>query len=228
MAVFVSAGHGAAAVTADREGAILRLGNGRLTVAYDTQKGSFQLASASVAFVEDGRLLQGAGKASLTETDDLLGKGRAIVIDQGAGRSCRLALYPDLPFVCIRQDLVNPTGETIEAVLPPYGCANIALVPADDVPRVLGTSRHVSQGAVDLENETWDPAGMTLGATSKVIANDPYQIRVVFPAGRTLESVALANGGEATIAIEHHESRRARVTILSPRTGPLQWTAIFK
>lgn len=123
---------------------------------------------------------------------------------------------------------LDPVSGKIEAVLPPYGCANIALVPADDVPRVLGTSRHVSQGAVDLENETWDPARMTLGATSKVVADDPYQIRVVFPAGRTLESVALANGGDATIAIEHQESRRARVTTLSPQTGPLQWTATFK
>ena len=69
---------------------------------------------------------------------------------------------------------------------------------------------------------------MTLGATSKVVANDPYQIRVVFPVGRTLESVALVNGGDATIAIEQQEPRRARVTILSPRTGPLQWTATFK
>jgi len=123
---------------------------------------------------------------------------------------------------------IGPISGSLEVVLPPYACADIALVPADDEPRVLGTSRHVSQGMVDLENESWDPAAKTLGATSKVIANDPYQIRIVFPAGRTVEQVALRNGGAATISIEQPAPCRARITIRSSHTGPLNWTASFK
>jgi hypothetical protein len=124
---------------------------------------------------------------------------------------------------------IGPVSGSFDVVLPPFACASIALVPSDDVPRVLSTSRHVSQGMVDLECESWDPASMTLSATSKVIADDLYQIRIVFPPGRSVNQVALLNGGDATISIEPQtQAHCARITIRSPHTALLTWSASFK
>ncbi|MEI6534572.1 MAG: alpha-galactosidase [Verrucomicrobiaceae bacterium] len=122
---------------------------------------------------------------------------------------------------------ISPISGKLDVNLPAHGCADIALVPDDSTARIVSTSRHVSQGAVDLMNETWDPAAKTLTATSKVVANDPYQIRVAFPLGLTLEKVTIVNGAGATISIEQ-EPQHARITIRSQQTGTLNWKASFK
>ena len=123
---------------------------------------------------------------------------------------------------------ISPVSGTLEVLLPAYACADIALVPADDVPRVLSTSRHVSQGMVDLANETWEPATQVLSATSKVVVDDLYQIRVVFPANRRVDQVSLPNSHEASISVEQLQPGCARITLRSPHTGPLAWSARFK
>jgi len=46
-------------------------------------------------------------------------------------------------------------------------------------PQILSTSRHISQGAVDLVSVKWSPATKILSGKSKVIKNDPYSMTVL-------------------------------------------------
>ena len=58
----------------------------------------------------------------------------------------------------------------------------LAMRPEADHPQVVSTSRHVTQGMVDLLEEKWDPATKTLSGRSKLVAGDPYEIRIALGA----------------------------------------------
>ncbi len=73
---------------------------------------------------------------------------------------------------------------SLKATLPPRSCKVFAVRRVDH-PVVAGTSRHVTQGIIDLVEETWadkSPAAGALRGTSRVIAGERYQIRTTAPA----------------------------------------------
>jgi hypothetical protein len=56
-------------------------------------------------------------------------------------------------------------------------CRVIAVRPAEGHPVLVSTSRHVTQGMVDVTRENWDPMTGTLTGTSEMIGNDDYELR---------------------------------------------------
>jgi hypothetical protein len=48
---------------------------------------------------------------------------------------------------------------------------------------VIGTTRHVVQGAIDIAGETWDPATRTLAATATKLDNRAYAVTIAVPKG---------------------------------------------
>jgi hypothetical protein len=61
---------------------------------------------------------------------------------------------------------------------PAQSCRVIAVRAAEDHPILVSTSRHVTQGIVDVENEQWDNASRIVTGTSSVVGNDPYELRI--------------------------------------------------
>jgi hypothetical protein len=59
----------------------------------------------------------------------------------------------------------------------------IAIRPILARPQVIGTSRHVVQGAVDVVDESWAAATRTLSATAKNLDGRPYAITIAVPRG---------------------------------------------
>ncbi len=74
--------------------------------------------------------------------------------------------------------LLPPIEGRLKVTLPPTSCMILAVRPEADHPQVISTSRHVTQGMVDLLEEKWDAATKTLSGRSRVVAGDPYEIRV--------------------------------------------------
>lgn len=72
----------------------------------------------------------------------------------------------------------------ITVSLPGLSCRALAIRPVAEVPQLLSTSRHVSQGMIDVTNEKWDSARATLSAESTLVANDPYELRIIVPEGQ--------------------------------------------
>jgi hypothetical protein len=100
--------------------------------------------------------------------------------------------------------------------VPANSCRVIALRAAEGHPVLLSTSRHVSQGIVDVVREKW--SGNTLSGVSQVIANDPYELRVRVPEGWKLDKASAS--AIATPGL-------VRMTIQSPVTGNVAWQATF-
>lgn len=101
--------------------------------------------------------------------------------------------------------------------LRPASCKVVAVRAAEEHPVLLSTSRHVTQGIVDVVDEKW--SGNTLSGMSEVIANDPYELRIRVPAGWKFEkSNAPAVESDGLV----------RVTLQSSETQKIVWEVKFR
>ncbi len=128
---------------------------------------------------------------------------------------------------------VPPFGDALRCTLPAGSCRVLAVRPEADHPQLLSTSRHITQGIVDVEEETWDAPERTLRGQSRVVGADPYELRIVVPTG---EASYLADRCQVSA-----EDRAAGVRIASRQVGPcirvridsetsrtVAWSVIFR
>lgn len=64
----------------------------------------------------------------------------------------------------------------IGSMLKPMACALYAVCKAGNVPQLVSTNRHITQGAVDVKQLSWK--GGKLSGSCKVVAGDPYMLVV--------------------------------------------------
>jgi hypothetical protein len=72
----------------------------------------------------------------------------------------------------------------IASDLPPTSCRVLALLPDNDQVQLISTSRHITQGWVDLLETIYDVKDHIWSGKSKVVKNDPYALRFAFPRGK--------------------------------------------
>ena len=102
-----------------------------------------------------------------------------------------------------------------------------------DRPFLLSTSRHITQGIVDVTNEKWTPSTKLLSGSSKVVAGDDYELRIVAPMKpRPWKAVTAkvstkdkADGVQIKVVQERSE---VRATILSPKSREVEWKLEFE
>ena len=100
--------------------------------------------------------------------------------------------------------LTPPFKNRLIHSLRPQSCAVLAVRPVLDHPQLISTSRHITQGLIDVSKVTWNPATRTLSGTSQVVANDRYELRILTHARVPVGAVASAaitgqNGYELTV-----------------------------
>jgi hypothetical protein len=120
--------------------------------------------------------------------------------------------------------------DEIKIKVPKHGCKVVAVRTATNHPIVLSTSRHVTQGMIDLTQEGWSPAaGLNSGrlfGQSKVVGNDPYELRI--PSGSKKWKVSDADLSQedkaagVTVKVDQTDDG-ARVTIKSPEDRAVSW-----
>ena len=105
-------------------------------------------------------------------------------------------------------------------------CQVLALRESVDHPQLLSTSRHITQGLIDVVSEDWNPSKRELSGTSELIANDPYEMRIVCPAGFQALEVATSDKAAKISTVEQADGL-ARVTITPSVTGKVKWGIKF-
>lgn len=111
--------------------------------------------------------------------------------------------------------------------LPARTCEALAVRPLADHPQLISTSRHITQGLVDVFAEEWKAS--TLTGTSELVSDDPYELRIttlVFKGGFALEGVKVDNP-DVTIESKTEEGL-VRVMLRSKKSVRVQWTVSFK
>lgn len=128
---------------------------------------------------------------------------------------------------------VEPFSGKLEATLPPASCRILAVRPLAAHPQVLSTSRHITQGVIDLVEEKWDESTRTLSGTSRIVGADPYELRIAAGGpGRAwcVRDVSLVGGEDrqaTTIRLVGQDNWKVRIRIDTPQSGEVLWRVTF-
>jgi hypothetical protein len=120
------------------------------------------------------------------------------------------------------------TGMTVE--VPPTSCRVLTLLPSTNDIQLISTSRHITQGWVDLLALKHDATRNSYTGRSKVIKNDPYQLHFAFPRGKNFavkSASARSSSKNLPVKISNHQGW-ATVEIDSPQTTEVSWEVHFE
>jgi len=99
-------------------------------------------------------------------------------------------------------------------------CRVIAVRPSEGHPVIVSTSRHVTQGVMDLSDEEWKRG--TLSATSRVVGGDPYEVRIAGMHGWRATSVRAPH--DVAIKLLPAGEGWQRLVIESTTSRPVKWS----
>ncbi len=147
----------------------------------------------------------------------------------------RIGLAGDREYVAFdywQNRFVPPFAGRLKSTLPGQSCQVLAVRPRLNRPLVISTSRHITQGIVDLVEENWDEAGDVLSGRSKVVGGDSYELRTVALAkdkGWLVKAVEVSDDDKsAGVKIRFKERNGlVRATIESPVSRDVSWSLHF-
>ena len=119
-------------------------------------------------------------------------------------------------------------GISVEVM--PASTRLLTLVPASDQVQLISTSRHITQGWVDLMSQKFNAATKTYNGSSKVIRSDPYELRFAFPREQHLaikRAIGWSKGGRVGAKITNHQGW-STVEFSPAQTGVLNWEVTFE
>ncbi|MEE1013600.1 MAG: hypothetical protein U0L92_04735 [Clostridia bacterium] len=101
----------------------------------------------------------------------------------------------------------------------PYECRILSLRPCSGIPQVISTSRHITQGAAEIQQMQFKENKLTL--TSHLVANDRYTVSVFVPEGYRMKEAC---------GFESHalEKNILRLTVLPKETGEYHFSVQFE
>src|SRR4029079_7686843 len=108
--------------------------------------------------------------------------------------------------------------------LGPTSTRVLSLVPATDQIQLISTSRHITQGWVDLISQSLSRNRYT--GKSKLIRNDPYTLRFAFPRGKNFR-IKSATAGRLPVRILNHQGW-AELEITPAKTTEVNWEVNFE
>jgi hypothetical protein len=128
--------------------------------------------------------------------------------------------------------LLPPVKDQLRLTVPKQSCRILAVRPAIDRPQLISTSRHITQGMVDVVEEKWDDATRTLSGRSRLVGGDPYELRIVV--GLSAKSwrpesfqVSSVDGDGGTRTRFKQENGLVRAWIESPASREVSWSVRF-
>jgi melibiase-like protein len=121
--------------------------------------------------------------------------------------------------------------------VPAQSCRVIAVRPAEEHPILVSTSRHVTQGIIDVTEEKWSAAAKTLSGTSQIVGNDPYELRIAglrdghktwnLVSASVSDSDAAAGVGVVALAVRPNEEGWLRLKLSSSTSRSVRWALRF-
>ena len=98
---------------------------------------------------------------------------------------------------------------------------------------LVSTSRHITQGIVDVAEQNWDRRKNELSGKSRVVGSDPYELRIFAPKEAANWQVSSADisraDHKADVTIKTKQTGpEIRITINSPENRLVSWKVLFK
>ena len=112
----------------------------------------------------------------------------------------------------------------------PTACRVITLLPDNGQIQLISTSRHITQGWIDLKAADFDADALTYSGISTVVKNDPYELRFAFPKGKNYaiaSATAKLNGRVLPVKITNHQGW-ATVGFTADANADIEWKVQFE
>ena len=144
-----------------------------------------------------------------------------------------LGLPEDVPvhvFDFWNKEYLGEWEKGIALDLAPTSTRVLTLLPATDHVQLISTSRHITQGWVDLLAEKYDAAKNSYAGRSKVVRGDPYELRFVFPREKNFlikSATARSASTKLPVKITNHQGW-ATIEFTSPQTTEASWDVQFE
>jgi hypothetical protein len=129
---------------------------------------------------------------------------------------------------------IAPFAGKLSWKVPARDARVFSLRPFAGHPVVVSTSRHVTQGVVDIAEEEWDAGKRVLRGKSLLVGGDPYELRIAAlgsggkEMGRASVSVSKAAAAAgARIKILSRDGWKLRVLITAPKSCVVEWSVAF-
>ena len=112
----------------------------------------------------------------------------------------------------------------------PTSCRVLTLLPDNGRIQLLSTSRHMTQGWVDLVDLQYNEDGTICSGKSRVIKNDKYQMRFAFPKGKNfrIKSVKVKSGNGRVQTVTASHQGWATVNVTPDTTTEISWKVEFE
>lgn len=111
----------------------------------------------------------------------------------------------------------------IDEVLTGASCRVLALREVMKYPQVISTSRHITQGLMDVLDEVWNNESRVLKGESLVVAGDRYEMRIAVPDGLSLKNAVCA-GRKMSVK---KDGEIYRVWYTPAKSGNVDWIITF-
>jgi hypothetical protein len=109
--------------------------------------------------------------------------------------------------------------------VPAHGVRVVALHPVGDIPRWVGSDRHITQSGMELVDYAWDKATHTLKGKIRLIGTFPLTMRIRVPEGYLYGETA-CNG--ATHTVKKEQENLIAVTLLAQKTADVPFSIVFR
>jgi len=128
-----------------------------------------------------------------------------------------------------KNQFVGPFSGSHDVEVPAGACSIVVIVPQSDHPQLVGTSRHVTQGAVDVVACNWDAATKTLRGKSKLVGGDDYELRIFAPVSAKPASAVISktDDSDGVSITSQQDGQHVRVILKSPKTRQVDWEVRF-
>jgi len=103
-------------------------------------------------------------------------------------------------------------------------CEVYSIVEKKDHPVLISTSRHIRHMAHDILALNWDAESRTLSGTSKLVKDDPYQLRIFVPTGFVPTS---AEAGDLAVQMTADDALLT-IDIAPPDSTDVRWRVAFE
>jgi Melibiase len=123
------------------------------------------------------------------------------------------------------QELVPLESGIVTVDLAPGSCAVLAIHPRVSHPALLGTDRHVLQGAVELVDLTWEPTGRELSGVVNAIAGTRPILTISVPTGFRPSRAVI---DDQDVPVGDLRGNLLRFSVPAQTTGEQRWTIRFE
>jgi melibiase-like protein/beta-galactosidase-like protein len=134
------------------------------------------------------------------------------VLGMGGARFAAYDVWAERPMADVQQ--------TLGATIPPHSTLVVGVRPVATRPQIIGSTRHVVQGAIDIREEHWEPATRTLRARSVNLDGRPYGVTIAIPRGMRVRACK----SDVACTVKRLESGHSVVEWPAGTTADMEWS----